>query len=621
MNILLVGNPNCGKTTLFNELTGSFRKTGNFAGVTTDVKSGELKKGKGVTITDIPGIYSLSPNSADSENAVREIKKAKADVIINVIDGTDLERSLYLTALLSKQKIPTVIAVNMYDDLLKNGVRIDDKRLSTLFGMPVVLISALKKINLKKLVSVAENHRETPKINIYNDEKEIFSFIEKNINKIIVKKPTKRETLTRRIDGVLLNKYLGIPALFLIITAVYFLTFRIGGVFTEILEKAIDNISVAIKTDMERRGLSEWFISLLTGAVINGVGSVFSFLPQILILFTLMAIIEESGYAARIAFLTDSVFRRVGLGGKSVIPLVLSCGCTVSGITATRTIENPTERKRTIFLTAFMPCGAKTAVFGWLSFVLFGGNPFVPAIMYFSGIAATIVFGKLLLKTDKNKTESGFFLEMPNYRFPSVKDIYRVLIDKTREFLLKAGSVVFLVSVILWFLKNFGFSGYGAGEKSFLFSFGNALKYLFYPLGFGNAEATVSLMSGILAKESVAETLRILSCDVPSLFASPFSAAAFMAFLLLSPPCIAALSAARNELGKKEFIKMIAFQFFAGYVVAFLINLFGLVFYAHGLILYLITVIIVVVTGILFFRMKKRRGLCAKKRVKRNTTI
>lgn len=602
MNLALIGNPNCGKTTLFNALTGTYQKVGNFAGVTVEKKVGVYKKDKSLKITDLPGLYSLSADSADERAVTDYLKTTPPDAVINVLDGTNLERNLYLTCELARLKIPVVLAVNFCDDLDKNGIELSETALSLLFGgVPVVKISALKGTGLSELIAAAREKAEIPKLAVASAG-DFYGFIEKNIGKIIRKTETRAERFTRRADGVLTHEYFGIPIFAAVVLFIYFAALKVGGAAGELVGAGFRSLENATRNALEGAGAAEWAISLLTQAAIKGVGTVLSFLPQILVLFLLLSVVEESGYAARVAFNFDRLFRSFGLSGKSLLPLTVSCGCAVTGIMASRTVESEGERRATIFLAPMMPCGAKTAVFGWFAAVVFGGNAFVAASAYFLGLFAVAVFGKILKKFKPFRgSGEDFLLEMPTLRAPSVKDVFFVLWEKTKDFLFKAGTVIFTASVVLWVLKNVGAGGYtgGAVEKSFLYFLGDKLKILFYPLGFSGWQSSVAIISGAFAKEAVVETLALLSDNPAALFPTKASAYAFLAFVLLSPPCVSALSVAKRELKSgKLFAFMLVFQFSAAYVTAFAINFFGNLFVraatrSSGLIFSVIIVIII----------------------------
>ncbi len=602
LKIALIGNPNSGKTTLFNALTGARQKTGNWTGVTTEEKTGKYKKDKRITLIDLPGLYSLSTNSVDERTVLKYLKQTPPDLIINVVDGTNLERNLFLTTELANLKIPIVIAVNMLDELKKNKMTLNLSRLEDLFKVKALPVSALKGENLDRLIKIAKEHEKPPQTRIFGSVTAIYEFIESEIDNIITKRITKSQKITEKIDGVLMHKILGMPVFFLVMFVVYFLSMRIGGALGSVITVNVERFNVALSIYLHKNRVADFIIGLFCDGFIKGFGVVFSFLPQILILFALMAVIEESGYASRISFVLDRFFRAFGLGGKSVLPLIVSCGCTVSGLMATRTIDGDCERRMTVFLSPFMPCGAKTAVFAWLSTILFNGNVLVATSTYFLGIFAVAIFGNVLKKLRPFKSRRNtFILEIPTLRVPSIKDVMFVLIEKTKDFITKAWLTVMLVSVALWALGNIGLNGYVNGkiEQSFLFLIGNALKYLFYPLGFCNWQTSVSLVSGIFAKEAIAETLQLTGADVNTLFNNGFSAYAFMTFVLLSPPCMASIITAKEELGSyKWLIFMLVFQLLSAYLVAFLINLLGnLIEYSPHLLFSLIVGIITMIIG------------------------
>lgn len=613
-SIALVGNPNCGKTTLFNALTGTHQKVGNWTGVTTERKIGEYKRDKSIKIIDLPGLYSLSATAVDERESFNFLTKNRPNAIINVIDGTNLERNLYLTLELCTLGLPLVLAVNMCDELEKNNLKFNAEKLSQIFGVPVILVSALKNKNIDKLIEIALKSAKQPKNSVKNIHisksvaEEKYKFIENVSSKVIVRKLTHSEYITQKVDNVLLNRFFGIPIFFCVMLMVYFLSMKIGGFFGGYLALWFEKLSEICANKLNSLGVSLWIVSLISDAIISSLGGVTSFLPQILILFALMAVIEESGYAARIAFLMDRFFRFFGLGGKSLLPMIVSCGCTVTGIMATRTIERASERRMTIFLSPFMPCGAKTAVFAWFASVFFDGNALVAASMYFLGIICVGIFGAILKNFKPFRENDGdFIMEIPTLRIPSIRDVFFVLLEKVKEFITKAGLIVFCVSVFLWLLKSVGTSGYVGSniEESFLFDVGSFLKYIFYPLGVSGWEASVALIAGSFAKEAIVETFNLIANDVNAIFTSTYSAYAFMAFVLLSPPCVASLATAKQELGGlKWFMFMIVFQILSAYSVAIIINTIGnMITYHKGLLLSLILVIIITLT--IVFAIKK----------------
>lgn len=606
MRIALLGNPNCGKTTLFNVLTDSYQKTGNWAGVTVEAKKASFKYDKTIEIVDLPGIYSLEANSLDEKTVIKYLKNTPPDVIINVVDGTNLERNLYLTLELSFLNIPTVIAVNMCDQLEKNNIKLDVIQFKKIFNTIVVPISAHKGTNVDKLINTILKDKQglkplkTPLIDKNTSVKGRYEFIERVIDKIILKQNKIKPTLTQKIDRIIMHKVFSIPIFFCVLTVIYYLSIKLGGATGEKVLTAFNNLSYCLKVLLYKSNVSIVFIDLICNAIIGSLGAIFSLLPQVIILFALLCVIEQCGYASRVAFIFDRFFSMIGLSGKSIIPMMVSCGCTVSGLTATRTIEKDSERYATIFLTPCMPCGAKMAVFGYFSYVVFNGNALIASSMYFVSVFCVAVLGKILNKLKVFGNDDGtFLLEIPNLKMPSIKEIYQVLIEKVKDFLIKVGYIVFVLSIILWLLKSFGVGGYVGEqvEKSLLYFIGNFIKPIFYPLGFGNWQASVGILCGIFAKEGIVETLHVLTNSPSSLFFNQFSAYAFMTFILLSPPCMASLITAKRELNNnKLFVILILFEFIAAYLVSFAINLIGiLIDNLLGLLLFLIIVIITIV--------------------------
>ena len=383
MKIALLGNPNCGKTTLFNNLTNTYQKTGNWVGVTVEAKTAKYKYDNSIEIIDLPGIYSFEANSLDEKVVIKYLKQTPPDIIINVLDGTNLERNLYLTCQLAFLKIPTIIAVNMYDQLEKNNIKLDIERFEKYFGTKILLISAQKGTNVDKLINTIINNKQglkplkTAQINKNASAKQRYSYIESIIDKIISKTDSKSMQLTQKIDNVIMHKVFSIPIFFCVLTIIYYLSIKLGGLIGESILNAFNNLSYYTKIQFYKINVSVVVIDLICNAIIGGLGAIFSLLPQVLILFALLCVIEQSGYAARVAFIFDRLFSLIGLNGKSIVPMMVSCGCTVSGLTATRTIEKDSERFATIFLAPIMPCGAKMAVFGYFSYAVFNGNALI----------------------------------------------------------------------------------------------------------------------------------------------------------------------------------------------------------------------------------------------------
>lgn len=602
-NVLLIGNPNCGKTTLFNLLTGQHQKVGNWSGVTTEGKVGYYVKDKGIMVTDLPGLYSLSVRTDDEKAVINRLMNKNIDLIINVVDGLNLERNLYLTTELLTLGFPVVLAINFSDQLLKKNIKIDTDKLSKKLGVKVVLISAATNKNIDELMTIVKNSITIS--NSYNDDFQKFSpkmryeFIERTLSECVKKSRDRSSKFAGKIDNVLMNKYLGLPIFILVTCLMYLLSIRVGGAVGGLIENVFDNFSQSVYCRFNALNFPEWFLSLICQAIIKSLGIVFAFLPQILILFAVLTCLEESGYSARAAFIIDKLFSFFGLSGKAFIPMMLCTGCTVTGLMAARTIDGENEKRSVIFLSPFMPCGAKMAVFGWFSSVFFGGSAILATAMYFLGIFCVIMFGRILnFFSKKHKENSLFLLEIPTLKLPRIKVIFEVLVEKIKDYLLKVGSIIFIISVVLWALSSFGARGY-VGKKielSFLYTIGNALKWLFYPLGFGNWQATVAILSGTFAKEAVIETLALLTNEPSLLFQNSFSVYSFCSFVLLAPPCVASVIQAYSELKSKRLIfYMLSFEFTVAYIVSFVINILGLIFStAQGLIIFLILAIIIV---------------------------
>lgn len=668
IKIGLAGNPNCGKTTMFNELTGSSQYVGNWPGVTVEKKGGKLKGSKDVEIVDLPGVYSLSPYTLEEVVTRNFMINDKPDAVINIVDASNIERNLYLTTQILELGIPTIIALNMMDIVEKNGDKIDINKLSKILGCPVIETSALKgngvKAAAEKAIEVARAKKKPDFILPFSEEtKEAVEKIEKVIIKNIphegietrwlsiklferdqnildklkiskhvleeieviikkyeneldddsesivtgdrysfiggivsnaIKKMNKgKETTSDRIDKIVTNRFLALPIFAAIMFSVYYIAIStIGTIMTDWVNDTLfaDIIQGNVSTWLVNANVADWLQGLIVDGIIGGVGSVLGFVPQIMVLFLLLSILEDCGYMSRVAFIMDRIFRKFGLSGKSFIPMLISSGCGVPGIMSTRTMENDRDRKMTIMLTTFIPCSAKLPIIALIAGALFGGASWVAPAAYFLGIIMIIICGIILKKTRLFSGDpSPFVMELPQYHIPSFKGVLMHMWERGKAFIIKAGTIIFVSCATIWFLQSFNWSleMVDAGD-SILASLGNIIAPIFAPLGFGNWQSAVATVTGLVAKENVVGTFGVLygiadaAEDDPALVgnvAAMFtmaSAFAFVAFNMLCAPCFAAIGAIRREMGSWKWTWItLGFQTVTAYMVALIINQVG----------------------------------------------
>ena len=670
--IALAGNPNSGKTTLFNALTGANQSVGNWPGVTVEKKEGVLRGKKDVRIIDLPGIYSLSPYSPEERVARNYLRDETPDAIINIIDGSNLERNLYLTTQLTELSIPVVAAVNMIDVVKKRGESIDCAKLSKKLGIPVVEISALKGTGLDALVKkayVAAEEKTVPvvkrifqgsvekalaeielafadtlpadrirwySIKLFEGDPDVMAELKDNVRGIetanavrercetefdddaesiitseryayisaLIKESHKRQnesllTMTDKIDAVVTNRVMALPIFAAIIFAVYYISVTTVGAFVtdwtndvlfgEIIPPAAEGILAALNG-------ADWLQSLVLDGIIAGVGAVLGFVPQMLVLFALLAVLEYSGYMARVAFILDRIFRRFGLSGKSFIPMIVATGCGVPGIMASRTIENEHDRRMTIMTATFMPCGAKLPIIALIAGALFDGTWWVAPSAYFVGIASIIISGLILKKTALFAGESApFVMELPDYHMPSLFNVLSSMWERGWSFIKKAGTIILLSTIFVWFTSSFG---YADGRvvmvedlsDGFLAAIGRSIAWIFAPLGWGTWQSAVAAFTGLVAKENVVGTFGILFgfAEVSeageeiwqqlAAHYTPLAAYSFMLFNLLCAPCFAAMGAIKREMNSTKWTCLaIGYQTGYAYAVAFVAYQLGLV--------------------------------------------
>ena len=652
MKVALVGNQNSGKTTLFNYLTGMNAKIGNWPGVTIEKKTGKIK-GTENEITDLPGIYSLSPYSLEEDISKQFIFEEKPDVIINIVDATSLERSLYLTTQLMELDTKVIVALNMADLLEKKNIKVDVKKLEKSLGIKVFKISALKETGIEELIKEIDNLDDLERVRIFDHELEnVIDLVEKGIEeknsrfiavkaiesderflkyktskveKIIseisnkydtdleeiiaterydfiskvkensVVRSKQKETVSDKIDKVLLNKWLAFPIFVIIMFLVYYLSVGvIGSTTVEIVGGLADSLGEWTAGKLESIGTSEMLISLIVDGIIAGVGAVLGFVPQLIILFLCISLLETTGYMSRIALLLDKLFRKIGLSGKSLIPFIVGSGCSVPGIMGARIIENEDERKMTTILTPFIPCSAKLPIIALFAGYFFAENSgLVSASLYFFAIAVIILSACIMKRFVFKKTSNTYISELPEYKIPSPKYVLKDVFDKVISFIKRAGSVILLCSIVIWFLLSFSFNmTYGVDvEESMLATIGNKISWIFYPmLGENNWGAAVSAIQGLVAKEQVVSSMAVISGlaeDVEEgseIFAkgtafgsfTASSAYAFMVFNLFSAPCFGAIGAMKRELGgNKKMIKAVLFQTIIAWVLATMVYQIG----------------------------------------------
>lgn len=662
LTFALAGNQNCGKTTLFNQLTGSNQHVGNFPGVTVDRKNGVIKGYPNTMVTDLPGIYSMSPYSSEEIVTRQFIIREKPTCIINIADATNIERNLYLTMQLMELDIPMVLALNMMDEVRGNGGSIHINELEDKLGIPVVPISAAKNEGIDELVSHAvhiaqyqerpgridfcdkddnggavhrclhgimeliEDHAKRAEIPLRfaasklvegddlvkealelteNEEDMLehiicqmeqergldrtaaiadmrFSFIQKLVADTVTKPKESREhERSRRIDRILTGKYTAIPAFAGIMVLVFWLTFNVVGLWLqEILEWGIEWLTDIVDAGLTVAGVNQVLHSLVIDGIFNGVGSVLSFLPIIVTLFFFLSLLEDSGYMARVAFVMDKLLRKIGLSGRSIVPMLIGFGCTVPGVMASRTLPSERDRKMTIMLTPFMSCTAKLPIYGFFTAAFFpkhGG--LIMVALYFIGIAVGI-FVALVSKRVMFKGEAvPFVMELPNYRMPGVKNVARLLWDKAKDFLQRAFTVIFMATIVIWFLQTFDLrlNIVTNSQDSILAVVAGVIAPIFAPLGFGDWRISTSLIAGFMAKESVVSTLSILFGGTKGLFAvlSPFAVMSLLVFCLLYTPCVAAIASIKRELGMKWALCTIFGQCTIAWVCAFVVRLIG----------------------------------------------
>lgn len=658
IHFALAGNQNCGKTTLFNQLTGSNQHVGNFPGVTVDRKSGCIKGNELTEVVDLPGIYSLSPYTSEEIVSREYILNEHPEGIINIIDATNIERNLYLTMQLMELNVPMVLALNMMDEVRGNGGTVYINEMESMLGIPVIPISAAKNEGIDELVNHAlhvamyqehpgrmdfceendhngavhrclhgimhliEDHAKTAnipvrfaatklvegderilnKLELTQNEKEMlehiicqmeeernmdraaaiadmrFSFIKKLVRACVVKPhESKERERSRRIDKVLTGKYTAIPAFVGIMAMIFYLTFHvIGGGLQELLESLIEKLSVLAEQGMTAIHVNDVIQSLVLDGIFQGVGSVVSFLPIIVTLFLFLSLLEDTGYMARVAFVMDKLLRRIGLSGRSIVPMLIGFGCSVPGVMASRTLPSQRDRKMTIMMVPFMSCTAKLPIYGFFANAFFPGKEaIVMIILYFTGIFVGIITAMILKQTKFKGEAVPFVMELPNYRMPGLKNVMQLLWEKAKDFLEKAFTIIFLATIIIWFLQTFSLhlSVVTDSKDSILAVIAGLIAPIFKPLGFGDWRISTALMTGFIAKESVVSTLSVLFKSTEALFEilSPAAGAALLVFCLLYTPCVAAIASIKRELGAKWAGVIMLMQCVIAWICAFLV--------------------------------------------------
>ena len=577
--IALLGNPNVGKTTLFNSLTGSNQKVGNWPGVTVDRKEGSYKHMK---IVDLPGIYAMDTFSNEEKISKNFLKTEDVDLIVNIVDGSNLERNLYLTMQLKEFKKPMVILVNMIDVATKKGVNIDYNALEKSFKAKVIPIIASKEKGLDGIFQFLDKKDYSDFLDTeeysFSDEKEAYNYIGNKLKKCMkINENNDKLNTSQKIDKVVLNPYLAYPIFIGIMLLMFQFTFAwVGQPLSDLLDGFVADTLMPFVSNL-LSNTAPWFQSLIVDGIISGVGGILVLLPVIIALFFCLNILEDSGYMARVAFIMDTFMRRIGLSGKAFIPMITGFGCSVPGIMAARTLESEKDRKLTALLIPFMSCNAKLPVYVIFAAVFFPNNAtFVIASLYILGILMAFLIGLIFKNTLFKKDEEPFIMELPEYKIPDAKSVFKELSSKTLGFLKKAGTIIFAMSVLIWFLQNFNFTGLVSDiEDSFLFNIGSFIAPIFKPLGFGSWEASVSILTGIMAKETVISTMEVIYAgDLAAILPYHFtalSAFAFMVFVLLYMPCMSAIGTIKKEFGGKFTIFSVLMQLTVAWIGAFLI--------------------------------------------------
>lgn len=666
LNLALVGNQNCGKTTLFNKLTGSNQHVGNFPGVTVDRKDGKIRNNDKASVTDLPGIYSLSPYSDEEIVSRNFILNGNSDGIINIVDATNIERNLYLTLQLMELDVPMALALNMMDEMNGNGGYIDINKMEEMLGIPVVPISAKKNEGVDELISHSLHvayYQEKPAITDFCDETERNGAIHRAIHSIMyliedhakaaniplrfastkliegdnlvkkalgldeneletvehvvlqmesesgldrsaaiadmrynyitkicktcVVKPheSKEHIRSKKLDKILTGKYTAIPVFILILGLIFFLTFNvIGKGLQDLLAFGVDSLSSLIDRSFTSWNINPIIHSLVVDGILNGVGSVISFMPVIVVLFFFLSFLEDSGYMARIAFVMDKLLRKIGLSGKSIVPLLMGFGCTVPGVMSTRTLSSDRDRKMTIMLTPFMSCSAKLPIYSFIASIFFKQYAWLVMVgLYVLGILIGILVAFISKKFFYKGEPIPFVMELPNYRMPAMKNVFQLLWEKVEDFLKRAFGIIMIATIIIWFLQsfNFKFSLVDSSSDSMLAVIAGAISPIFKPLGFGDYRITTGLISGILAKEGVVSSLMVLFGSEEAIMAilNPCQAFCLLVFCLLYTPCVAALSAIKRELGLKNMLFIAFFQIGVAWTAS---GVFSLIFHIFG---------------------------------------
>ncbi len=665
LTFALAGNQNCGKTTLFNELTGSNQHVGNFPGVTVDRKSGSIKGYPETEVTDLPGIYSLSPYTSEEVVSREFILREHPTCIINIVDATNIERNLYLTMQLMELDIPMVLALNMMDEVRGNGGAVHINEMETMLGIPVVPITASKGEGVEELVRhgvhiakyqeapgrkdfcdkndhggavhrclhsimhLIEDHAKAAEIPLrfaasklvegdplirkdlaltQNEEKMIehiiiqmeeergldqaaaiadmrFSFIKKVCDQTVTKpRESKEHQRSRNIDRILTGKYTAIPAFIVIMALVFYLTFNVIGAWLQtLLETGIEALTAMADGALAAWGVNPVLHSLIIDGIFNGVGSVLSFVPIIVVLFFFLSMLEDSGYMARVAFVMDKLLRKIGLSGRSIVPMLIGFGCSVPSVMASRTLPSARDRKMTIMLTPFMSCTAKLPIYGFFTAAFFPGHGGLVMVgLYFTGIIVGILVALISKSTLFKGNAVPFVMELPNYRMPGAKNVGHLLWDKAKDFLRRAFTVIFLATIVVWFLQTFDFhlNVVADSHNSILANIAGFISPVFAPLGFGDWRITTALIAGFIAKESVVSTLSVLFGNTAALLTAftPLAALTILVFCLLYTPCVAAIAAIRRELGGKWALAIVIGQCAIAWVCALIVHFLGTLF-------------------------------------------